>query len=108
MDAALGLAQPGDFAPVIETPTAFYLVRLMERRPASLRPLAEVRAGIEYLVGREKEQAQSEARYRELRQAVDIRINEPLLESFGLAVPRPPPPPMSADSTVRAGDPAVR
>ena len=44
------LAQPGDLAPVVSTPEAFYLVKLVERQPASVRPLEAVKDGIAYLV----------------------------------------------------------
>lgn len=76
------LAQSGDFAPVIETPAAFYLVKLVERRPASMRPLAEVKDGIQYLVVRQKEWQQQQALYDGLKQGLKIRTNNALLESI--------------------------
>ena len=79
------LAQPGDFAPVIETPTAFYLVKLVERRQARMRPLEEVKDGIAYLVARQKAQRQEQALYDTLEQGLKIRTNLALLESI-----RPP------------------
>lgn len=79
------LSQPGDLGPVIETPTAFYVIKLVERRPASLRPLAEVKDGIAYLVARQKAQQQEQALYDTLKQGLKIRTNYTLLESI-----RPP------------------
>ncbi len=79
------LTQSGDFAPVIETPTAFYLVKLVERRPASLRPLAEVKDGIAYLVARQKQEQREQALYQSFKQGLKIRTNYALLESI-----RPP------------------
>jgi peptidyl-prolyl cis-trans isomerase C len=79
------LVQPGDLAPVIETPAAFYLVKLVERRPASLRPVEEVKDGIAYLVARQKAQQQEQALYDALKQGLQIQTNYALLESI-----RPP------------------
>lgn len=87
MAALDALAQPGDTSPVIETPTAFYLVRLVERQPATMRPLEEVKDGVAYLVARQKEQERQEALHAALRKGMNIRINQALLES--ITVPRP-------------------
>jgi len=78
------LTQPGDFAPVIETPTAFYLIKLVERQPANLRPLVEVKDGVKYLAMRRKEQQQQQALYNTLKQGLKIRTNQTLLESIRL------------------------
>jgi peptidyl-prolyl cis-trans isomerase C len=86
------LTQPGEFAPVIETATAFYLVRLIERQPAKMRPLTEVQDGIAYRVGREKEQAQQEDFFARAKQGLPIRINHPLLDAIAVAPERTRPP----------------
>jgi parvulin-like peptidyl-prolyl isomerase len=89
--AIFKLAQPGELAPVIETPAAFYLVKLVERQPASLRSLEEVKDGIEYLVAREKEQQQQENIHARAKQELSIRINQGLLDSIASPVKAPPP-----------------
>ena len=86
------LSQPGELAPVIETPTAFYLIKLVERKPASLRPLEQVKDGIAYLVAREKEQQQEQALYDILKQGLKIRTNHALLESIRPPANEPQPP----------------
>ncbi len=97
------LTQPGDFAAVIETPEAFYLARLVERRQASLRPLEGVKDGIEYLVARQKEQEQQQTLYNLLKQGLKIRTNQALLESISLPVTerRPPGVPGRLSAEVR-------
>ena len=106
--AIFQLAQPGDLAPVIETPTVFYLVKLVERRSASMRPLEEVKDGIEYLVFREKEQQQQEALYAELKQGFKIRTNQALLESIELPARKLQPPGLPAGPTAQASDRAQK
>ncbi len=78
------LSEPGELAPVIETPTAFYLVKLSDRQPASMRPLAEVQDGIAYLVAREKEREQQEELYARAIQGLPICINDAVLETISL------------------------
>lgn len=43
---ALNEAEPGDVSPVFETPSAFYMVELVERFPASVLPLDEATPSI--------------------------------------------------------------
>lgn len=100
--ALFRLKQPGELAPVVETATAFYLVKLVERRPAEMHPLEEVRAGIEYLASREKKQQREECFYAGLRQEYEIRINHTLLKSMELPHRLGPPPPLPAGATARA------
>lgn len=47
LDWAKWEARPGDVSPVFETPSAFYLLELVELRPEGVAPLAEVRALID-------------------------------------------------------------
>lgn len=102
LSALFRLKQPGELAPVVETATAFYLVKLVERRPAEMRPLEEVRAGVEYLASREKKQQREECFYAGLRQEYEIRINHTLLKSMELPHRLGPPPPLPAGATARA------
>jgi parvulin-like peptidyl-prolyl isomerase len=86
VEALFKLSQPGETSPVIETPAAFYLVKLVERQPAKLRPLAEVQDGVAYLVARQKEQQRQEELHAMLKQGLNIQINQALLDS--ISVPR--------------------
>lgn len=100
------LKQPGEISPVIETPTGFYLVKLIERQSATMRPLKEVREGIKYLIIREKERNQQETAYVALRQGLTIRTNHALMDAIPLPAsnisPAPPSSPtIHASSTSR-------
>lgn len=55
-DAARSLKVPGDLSDVVATPGGLFLVRLTERRPAAVLPLADVRGRIERELLREKRQ----------------------------------------------------
>jgi len=92
LGAIFKLSQPGEFSPVIETPGAFYVVKLIESQPAEVRPLEEVKAGIEYSLLREKAQQQQEQLYAAFRQGVPVWTNLALLESVPAPAPEPLPP----------------
>jgi len=98
------LKQPGEISPVIETPTGFYLVKLIERQAATMRPLKEVQEGIEYLVIREKERGQQDAAYAALRHGLAIRTNRALIDAVQVPAPNispalPSSPTIHASST---------
>jgi parvulin-like peptidyl-prolyl isomerase len=90
--AAFQLTTPGEFGPVISTPSAFYLVRLIERQPARVRPLESVKDGVVYLAAREKEKREREEMYRALRKGLRIQTNQAVLESIRLPTNTPQPP----------------
>lgn len=92
MAALFSLAQPGELAPVIATPAGFYLVKLVEREPARVRPLAEVQDGVAYLVARRKEQERQEELRASAKQGLAIRINQALLESIAAPSAEAKPP----------------
>lgn len=90
-EAVFKLLNPGDFGPVVSTPSAFYLVRLTERQPADVRPLEMVKDGVIYLAAREKERKQQEEIYRELMRGLRIQTNQAVLESIRMPAITPPP-----------------
>jgi hypothetical protein len=47
LEVAAALSEPGELSPVVVRPEGVFLVRLIERQPARVRALAEVRAAIE-------------------------------------------------------------
>lgn len=91
LEALFKLTQPGEIGPIIETPTAFYLVKITERQAASVRSFPEVRDGIAYSLRREQEQQQQERIYGEAKQGLSISINQVLLKSIA-APPEATPP----------------
>jgi hypothetical protein len=76
------LATPGELAPVVETPSACYLIRLIERSPAAVRPLRELRDGIHYLVLQEKQQQRKDGLFSQFVQGLPIKTNLALLDSI--------------------------
>jgi len=82
INAALALSAPGDLAPLIETESGFYVVKLLGTQPASRRPLAEVRDGIEYQLRLEKMHELRQKFFDEMRAALPIEINRVALESI--------------------------
>jgi len=101
--AISALTQPGDLAPVISTPEAFYLVKLVERQLAKVRPLETVKDGIAYLVSRQKEQQQLDDFHTSLKQGLKIRTNHALLETIHVPVieRRPPGAPLAHNAEAR-------
>lgn len=91
MTALFQLTHPGEISPVIETPAAFYLVKVIEMQPARIRALAEVREGIAYLLAREQERQQQETLHAAAKQGLPIRINPALL--YTIPAPTKPTPP---------------
>jgi parvulin-like peptidyl-prolyl isomerase len=54
---ALGTMKPGDVSPVIQTAMGFHVVKLIETRPASERPLTEVREEIRMALRQQRTRA---------------------------------------------------
>ncbi len=82
-DAVLELDEPGGLTPVVETPGALYVGRLMEIKPSQLRPLSAVRTAVkEFLLRRAKDSARR-GFYSRLRKGRDIFIDHELLEEIG-------------------------
>lgn len=73
---SLGVGQVSD---VVETEYGFHLFRILEKRPARKRELAEVRGKVEEkLLSKKREQAQEDF-LAALREKATIKVNEPAL-----------------------------
>ena len=107
-EALFKLSQPGEISPVIETPAGFYLVKLTERQAANVRPLQDVKEGVKYLVARQKEQQRQEELYAALKQGINIRINQPLLESISVPTHESKPPGVPGGPTAQARSDATK
>ena len=90
---ALGALQsPGEISPVVETPLGLGFVKLIERKPETRRPLAQVRDGITRQLAQAK-QGQAERDFlASAKSKVEIRINRPLLDSLPLPTRNDEPP----------------
>ena len=102
LEALFTLSQPGEISSVIETPTAFYLVRLVEKHPAKLRSLEEVKDGVAYLISRQKAQQQQEQLYSALKQGLSVEINQVLLDSVPVSAKASQPPGVPGGSSAPA------
>lgn len=84
LQAIARLNQPRTISPVIETPTALYLVKLAERKPATLRPFATVRDGVVFHLTREREQQREQQISACATQGLAVQINQARLEQIAL------------------------
>lgn len=99
--ALFALHAPGEFAPVVETPRGFYVAKLLEKRDAARKPLAEVRDTIRYQLGREKA-AQAEREFKAaMKSGLSISINRELVESLALPSKKDEPPRLPGASTAQ-------
>lgn len=93
LPALFALGQPGELSPILTTGHGHYVVKLVEVKPARLKPFAEVASGVEYLLAQERQQQAQAQFYQEQSAGMAVRINASLLESCGLeqlAEGRPP------------------
>jgi peptidylprolyl isomerase len=84
---AFALPNPGAVSGVIETPRGFYVARLLERKPASVPPLEEVRDRIAYTLSRQKREKDTQAHFDQLKSGLRIEIYQEVLK----AIPEPKP-----------------
>jgi parvulin-like peptidyl-prolyl isomerase len=82
VEAAFGLKSIGDVAPLLSTARGFYIVRLVDTRPMTVRPLAEVKEGIKYQLTQARQQQQQTEFLEEVRRNSRIEINQSLLDSL--------------------------
>lgn len=95
---AVAAAEPlavGALSEPVMTEQGVYLLRLVGRRPAEVKPFAEVEPLLRHRV-REERRAQAETRFRrEAHQGLTIRTNLPALHNLALpSSPANPPPAM--------------
>ena len=96
--ALSALKEPNEFAPVISTEAGFYIVKLIERQPATVRPLTQLREEIRFRLFREKQEQLRRDLVANLRAGLVIRTNLELVASI------PPPTPHSAPSPLAVPD----
>jgi len=72
VEALFALDAPGKLGPVVEDPSGFWLVRLVEQRPAAPRPLAEVRDAIRQRLLAERVKAAEEAFFAGIERSAGV------------------------------------
>jgi|SRR5579859_2060523 len=98
VEALFSLEKPGDFAPLVTTEKGVYILKLLEARPAEVRPITEVRPEISYILARQKGEQREKDFYDAMKAGLDIRINRPLLESIQPPAPENTLPPSVPDN----------
>src|SRR6185503_18675745 len=90
--ALLALEGEADIAPLVDTERGFYIVKLLERGDARQQRLAQVQKVSRREVSRESARQTEREFYDRIKQGVNIRINQELLESITLPVQPVAPP----------------
>jgi len=96
---AIGRLQTtGDLSPLVETPTGFYLVKLLAHQAPAIRPLTEVRNELVHRLVRNRKASQAEQFEKGLRAGLQIEIRHEALERVPVPETRiaqssPPPSP---------------
>jgi peptidyl-prolyl cis-trans isomerase C len=86
VEAAFALETPGACAPLIAAGGSFYIVKLVDRQPAGVRPLEEVRDRIVHHLKEQQRAAAEEHFHAGQRAGLHIEINRAALQT----VPLPP------------------
>jgi len=95
-DAIWALNDPREIAPLVEAPDGFYLVMLLERTPASVRPLEQVDPYLRSEL-RDKARADIEADWRrQIVARVDVEVDQALFDTA-----QPPAPTVARSSDTR-------
>jgi len=105
VQALCALPRPGEVGPVVETSLGFYVVKLLEKRGAGPRPLAEVRELIRHRLVQSKGQKAQQEFAAAMRTGLDIEINRGLLEQIQPRAREEVPPGTPGRQTADAGFP---
>lgn len=84
VEAAFALETPGAFAALVEGAGSFYIVKLIDRQPADVRPLAEVRDRIVHQLKEQQRAAAEEHFHAEQRAGLNIEIHQAALQAVPL------------------------
>jgi hypothetical protein len=98
----LSLQNSGDFAPLVTTKNGVWIVKLTDSRPATMRPLAQVKDLISYRLVRAHSEQHEKALAAKIKSGLDISINRSLLESIHPSQPAPTAPPTTLPAFAQA------
>lgn len=99
--ALAAVAKPGDLAPLIPTPRGVVIARLLEKKEAGFKALAEATETIRYQLSRLKTQQAEANSQASLKAGLEIQVNQALLESISLPVEPIEPPKMPGAQTAQ-------
>jgi parvulin-like peptidyl-prolyl isomerase len=82
MTAIFDLDNPGQLSPVVTTPAGFYVIKLLEDRPALVHQLTEVHNSIKQKLFRAQRQQQAARLYAAALAKVQVTVNEASLAAM--------------------------
>ncbi len=91
LDGAISEAEENTWVGPLTTESGIHIFRITERRPARIKPLAEVEAEIRNRLAPVLELEKTETVYNELKEKYDVAIDKEALEEAGLGLSRPDP-----------------
>ncbi len=92
VDALEKVAKAGDFAPVIETSRGYFIARLVEKRDAARKPLAEVKELLRHQIARDKAALAERDFHAAMKHGLDIRIDQARVEQLSIPTQKSQPP----------------
>jgi hypothetical protein len=94
VDAAFALKETGALSPVIRGRDGFYLLKLIEAKPAETKPIEQVRDTIVYRLTVARQQQIEREFYQRQLARVPVQVNQPVIDAIQLpnvaAVKTPP------------------
>lgn len=94
-NSVAALVSPGQISPVTAAADGLYIFKLMELRPAAVKPLHTIKDGIRYEVIREKRERLEQELLTRLKEKIPVTVNSALLQTVsqddGVKQAGPPP-----------------
>jgi parvulin-like peptidyl-prolyl isomerase len=81
-EAVLSLKTPGEVSPVVHAQDGYYLVKLIEKKEAAVKPFAEVKDGVRYLLLEGKKARLENEFIEQLKSRIPVTVNSGLLETI--------------------------
>lgn len=92
VDALEKVSKAGDFAPVIETLRGYFIARLVEKRDAARKPLAEVKELLRHQIARDIAALAERDFHAAMKRGLEIRIEQARVEQLSIPTQKSQPP----------------
>jgi len=79
-EAAAALSRSGDCAQLVETPTGFYIVRLLEKQAGGVRAFDDVKEAIAYQIAQQQREQRQQVFLEEMQRGIRIERNPDFLK----------------------------